>query len=220
MPVFKKKNEDFFKKWSPEMAYVLGFFAADGSMFVNPRGSHYIGFYSADRNILKEVKAAMSLEHRIGTRKIRERARKRAYVLQIGSKTIFRDLQKLGFNPNKSKNIRMPTIPPQYISDFVRGYFDGDGNVAVCKYRRKDRGNRKARTMLSGFTSGSKLFLLGLRQYLQKHGGLGSGTLYFSSNAHRLYFSVNDSKRLYSLMYGNLSNQLFLPRKKERFESF
>jgi hypothetical protein len=42
MPIHKKVNQDFFKKWSPEMAYILGFFTADGSMAKNKRGAHFI----------------------------------------------------------------------------------------------------------------------------------------------------------------------------------
>jgi hypothetical protein len=49
-------NVDFFKKWSTEMAYVLGYFAADGCMFINPRGSKYVSFTSTDREILEKVK--------------------------------------------------------------------------------------------------------------------------------------------------------------------
>lgn len=41
MPVYKRVNKDFFKKWSNEMAYVLGFFAADGNMIVNKRGGQF-----------------------------------------------------------------------------------------------------------------------------------------------------------------------------------
>jgi len=44
MPIYKTKNENFFKKWTPEMAYVLGFFAADGSMVKNKRGACFIEF--------------------------------------------------------------------------------------------------------------------------------------------------------------------------------
>ena len=57
MPIFKRKNEDFFKKWTPEMAYVLGFFTADGNMIKNKRGSHFIEFYSTDRDIIEKIKA-------------------------------------------------------------------------------------------------------------------------------------------------------------------
>jgi hypothetical protein len=42
MPVHKEINHDFFKNWSPEMAYILGFFAADGTMIKNRRGAHFI----------------------------------------------------------------------------------------------------------------------------------------------------------------------------------
>ena len=35
-------NVDFFKTWSSQMAYVLGYFCADGCMFVNSGGSKYI----------------------------------------------------------------------------------------------------------------------------------------------------------------------------------
>jgi len=41
MPVFKSINKDFFKKWSLDMVYVLGFFAADGYITVNKRGDNF-----------------------------------------------------------------------------------------------------------------------------------------------------------------------------------
>ncbi len=53
-------NIDFFKKWSLEMAYILGYFAADGSMYANPRGSKYITFSSIDREILEKVKQSLN----------------------------------------------------------------------------------------------------------------------------------------------------------------
>lgn len=220
MPIFKRKNENFFKKWSPEMAYVLGFFSADGSMFVNPRGSHYIAFYSSDKSILQKIKSVMGAAHKIGVRKIRGDGQKKSYVLQIGSKLMFADLDRLGLTENKSKNIRMPSIPAQHVPHFVRGYFDGDGNVTISLYWRKDRGNRIARTILSGFTSGSRDFLKDVRRYLRRYAFLGRGTLYFSSRGHRLYYSVNDSKRLYRFMYDKLRTPLFLERKKKVFESY
>src|SRR3989344_557095 len=55
MPIYKMKNEDFFKRWSSEMAYVLGFFAADGSMIPHKNGGHYIEFTSTDRILLEHV---------------------------------------------------------------------------------------------------------------------------------------------------------------------
>jgi len=66
MPVHKNKNEDFFKKWTPEMAYVLGFFAADGNMTKNKRGAHFIEFQSTDKEILDKIKRTLNSNLNIG----------------------------------------------------------------------------------------------------------------------------------------------------------
>jgi hypothetical protein len=58
-------NVDFFKKWSPEMAYVLGYFCADGCMFKNSGGSKYIAFASIDRNLLGKIKTVLRSIHKI-----------------------------------------------------------------------------------------------------------------------------------------------------------
>ena len=58
MPIYKKVNKNFFKKWSSEMAYVLGFFMADGSIDVNPRGSQYFSIQICDKELLEEIRGA------------------------------------------------------------------------------------------------------------------------------------------------------------------
>lgn len=55
MPVFKRKNEKFFERWTPDMAYVLGFFAADGTLTVGKRGNCYIELTSCDKKDRKSV---------------------------------------------------------------------------------------------------------------------------------------------------------------------
>ena len=201
------------------MAYVLGFFCADGNMTKNKRGACFIEFQITDGDLLKKIKTTLGSGHKIAVRERGDKF-KTAYRLQIGSKTIFNDLLKLGLTPNKSKIIAFPIVPVRWMPDFVRGYFDGDGNVTISKYNRKNRKNHQSRTMLAGFTSGSEKFLVGLRKCLQKYASLGKGTLYFSSRGYRLYYSVNDAKKLYSFMYGKLKNDLFLIRKKRIFELY
>lgn len=114
----------------------------------------------------------------------------------------------------------MPNIPNKYFHHFTRGYFDGDGNVTVSKYIRADRNNKKSRTILSGFISGSKKFIKKLRINLKKMAGIEGGTLYYHAKGYRLYLSVNDSLILYKFMYKNLKNDLFLVRKKKIFEKY
>src|SRR3990167_6827407 len=105
MPIFRTKNEDFFKKWSPEMAYVLGFFAADGNMLKNRRGAHFMEFTSTDKDIIVKIRKALGSSHKISCRQTNPKW-KPAYRIQIGSKVIFSDLLELGMTPAKSNVIK------------------------------------------------------------------------------------------------------------------
>src|SRR3989344_9450685 len=126
MPMHRELNHDFFKKWSPDMAYVLGFFAADGSMIKKNRGAHFIEFTITDRVVLEQIQQVTNSTHRIAERE-RGGNSKTGYRLQIGSKKWFGDLTRLGLMQNKSKKLPLPKAPQKYFGDFVRGYFDGDG---------------------------------------------------------------------------------------------
>ena len=204
------------------MAYVLGFFTADGSMIKNRRGAHFIELEITDKDLLKNIKELLGSNHKISIRKDKFNKWKRLYRIQIGSKEMFNDLLKLGLVPRKAKRIKLPNIPKKYFSHFVRGYFDGDGNVTICTYQRKARNNESVTILQSGFTSGSKIFLTDLKNKLLKEKIIKGGTLYYSNKGWRLYFSINDSKRFYSFIYGGLdkNNKLFLNRKKSIFEKF
>lgn len=211
MPIYKTKNEGFFKKWSPEMAYVLGFFTADGNMTKHKNGGCYLEFTSADFEIIDKIKNTMAIKNKVSSRKNNS---KTYFRIQIGSKNLFSDLIKLGLTPNKSKTVEFPNIPKEYLNHFLRGYFDGDGHVS--EYGRKDRSSR---TILVGFTSGSQIFIKQLSKVLKDEGVVLRGTTYYSGRGYRLCFSVNDSRSLYKYMYGS-ENNLFLSRKKSTFEHY
>ena len=200
------------------MAYVLGFFAADGSMTKNKRGSCFIEFSTVDKSILEDIKRALDLEHIIASRNGGE-TNKVLFRLQIGSKDLFEDLLRLGMTSSKSKTLKFPTIPKKYLAHFVRGYFDGDGNVYGRKYQRKDRKNKMSISLSSGFTSGSRVFLEELQTNLVENAFLKGGSLHYRSRAYRLYYSMNDSKKLYDFMYKS-NESLYLERKKNVFEKY
>jgi intein-encoded DNA endonuclease-like protein len=219
MPIEKKINENFFKKWSLEMAYVLGFFAADGCMMKNKRGAHFIEFQITDKDILLKIRKCLGSNHKISIREEKDNCKTR-YRLQIGSKIIFSDLSKLGFTPRKSNTIKFPSIPDRYFSHFARGYFDGDGNVYANTYKRAVRGGKLSITLLSGFTCGNREFLGKLHLKLRNTAHISGGTLYKSkSGVFRLYFSVKDSGKMYRFMYNDVGN-LCLLRKKVVFENY
>jgi hypothetical protein len=193
MPIFKTKNENFFKNWGSDMAYVLGFIIADGCVIKNKRGACFLEI-SSNENY------------------------SRRYRLQIGSKKIFKNLLNLGIYPRKSKTIKLPVLPDKYFSHFLRGYFDGDGCVNICKFKRKDR-KSFSYVLTSVFTSGSRNILVEIKNKLQELEVIKGGS-FFYNQGYRLSFSINDSLGLYGFMYRNLKNNLYLNRKKSVFEKY
>jgi intein/homing endonuclease len=214
MPIHKTKNEDFFKTWTRDMAYVLGFFAADGSMYRTKRGGYYIDFEITDLALLRLIRNILESQNKISVRKRNVRW-KTIYRLQIGSRHMFGDLAALGFTQSKSLILRFPPfIPPLYLSDFIRGYFDGDGCVHFGKYWRKDREEWKLQLSVN-FTSGSKKFLEDLWSALRPvvHGG----HITKKARGYELVFGQHDAVALFHFMYNN-GSELFLRRKYQKFQ--
>ncbi len=219
MPIKKEVNKDFFKKWSHDMAYILGFFFADGSYDINSRGGQYFSFQITDQKLLVAIRKAISSNHKISIRGPRTSRENTQYRLQVGSKEMCVDLVRLGVSHDKSKTMCFPRVPSKYLSSFIRGYFDGDGNV-WCGHIHTNR-NKSNLSILTAFTSCSHNFLEGLHVNCQKLGVRG-GSLFKRGAAYRLQYSAKDSIILYHVMYDNVctSDDLILHRKKTVFEKF
>jgi len=216
MPIIKTLNHDFFAKWTPSMAYVLGFFAADGNMIRNTRGAHFINFKSTDLEILHAFRKAMNSNHSIGISNEGIKNQKPYYSLQLGSKKMFADLKTLGMTPAKSASLQLPTIPKKYVGHFIRGYFDGDGCVYFASLKFKARKNPKW-VLQTIFTCGNKDFLAELLTLLSEYGVRG-GALRNKTHGYDLLLSHRDSLALYRLMYDTVSaTDIYLPRKYKKF---
>lgn len=215
MGAAKKYNKNFFKAWNRNVAYILGFIYADGNIVETKRGNHYIAIYTADRALLAQIRSIMQSEHKISMRNERSG---NVYRIQVGSKEWFKDLLTLGITPNKSKRMILPIIPMKFIGDFIRGYFDGDGNV-WCGFVHKNR-ITSLKTLQVAFTSCSIMYLQALHKALKELGIIG-GSLYIprEENFARLAFSARDALKLYNIMY-NTPHELYLKRKKVVFEQF
>jgi hypothetical protein len=220
VPIHRTLDQDFFKEWSPNMAYVLGYFAADGSMLKNNRGGYYIEFTSTDRILLEHVQKATGSTHKLTQRMEDARNQphwKASYRIQIGSKEWFQDLEKLGFTQNKSNTLQFPNVPDEHLAHFVRGYFDGDGCAYFNKLKYADRNNLRW-VLVTLFTSGSKSFLEKLHSALRENGIVG-GSICDKMRGFELKLSHKDSLALYRLMYHTAEvSELFLPRKREKLE--
>ena len=201
------------------MAYVLGFFAADGYITVNKRGGQFWCIDIVDKKLIELIREKINADHKISVRK-RHKNKYTSYRLQIGSIEMCDDLRNLGFNERKTKSLAVPHVPDKYFSDFVRGYFDGDGHVWVGTINQQRKiPHTVIQTM---FTSCSKKFLESLNSLLVYRGITKGRVSKGKGNYYRLAYSVSGSLKLYDFMYNShiLKNGLFLERKKSVFEKY
>lgn len=114
--------------------------------------------------------------------------------------------------------MQLPKIPQRYTGHFIRGYFDGDGNV-WSGYTNKKRKN-PTRVLNTSITSASRDFLRGLKDLLEEKGLVG-GCIYEikGKRCSRLQYGTLNALKLFKIMY-NGSHGLFLARKKAVFENY
>ena len=191
-------NQDYFKTWSHNMAYVLGLWYADGCIYGGKMFD--ITLQKKDKYILKKIAEELQYEGNLYDYVDRQAVR-----LNFSCVVIYNDIVALGGTERKSMTIQFPDVPEEYLADFIRGYFDGDG----CIMRLK--GNR----INSAFTSGSKDFLdvlwLKLKQYAHVEGGS------YDSSCMSLKFGKKDSLKIGAFMYKD-NPELFLKRKRDKFD--
>ena len=201
-------DESFFKIWSSEMAYVFGYWIADGNMGKN---KNTISFVSIDYDLLKMIKSIFNSEHKIMNYK-------NWFSLSFCNKIMYNDLLKLGGIPAKSLIIQFPEVPDRYLSHFVRGFFDGDGSFFINIDKRLAH---HYKYLASNFT-GNIDFLTVLEKKIKDNAGIDSTGLY-SANISRISYLTYFNKK--AIVLGNYmyedSENLRLERKfKIYYEKF
>lgn len=190
-----KVNENFFKTWSNNMAYILGFFMADGCLV---QDQQTISFAQKEEYILLQIKDVIESTHPIIQNPITG-----VYILNIHSKIMKTDLMNLhGVTSKKSKDLIFPIIPEEYMSHFIRGYFDGDGYVNYKSY-------------FVSIVGGSIEFMKSLQNEIEKQGFATNFTSH--ENHYRVYVSGRKTiKKFSDWLYKD--KELFLERKYEEFK--
>ena len=213
-----KVNEKFFDKWNPEMAYLLGYWYADGSIYPSVRGS-YLSATSVVKEIIYNVKKWLKSKHIIREEKPIWPNGKTKYSLRIGNKSLYKALIKLGLYPNKSLTVKFPYIPNRFLSHFIRGYFDGDGCVFLEMANGITR-SRIIRRLSVIFTSGSQEFLKELCKTLGSKLKLKQTRVYKSHRSYQLRYFTSDSVKLFKFMYEDCRKNAYLKRKLNYFGKY
>ena len=190
-------NQDYFKTWSRNMAYVFGFWCADGCIY---NGKMFdITLHKKDKYILKQIAKELEYEG-----KLYDEVDKQSCRINFSCVVIYNDLVALGGSERKSFTLEFPSVPEEYLADFIRGYFDGDGCVM----------NIKGGRLNTAFTCASKKFLKQLHKILIEYAGVEGGS--YDDASYSLRFGDRDSRRIGDFMYKN-NPELFLSRKKNKF---
>ncbi|MFH1947076.1 MAG: hypothetical protein ABIJ23_02890 [Candidatus Magasanikbacteria bacterium] len=202
-PLGKTKIE-----WSDKFAYAIGLIASDGNL--SPDGRHIV-FTSKDEGLVKIFKDCLGLNNKIGKKSRAKEKEKKYFVIQFGDVIFYNFLLSIGMSPNKSKTLGKIKVPRKYFYHFLRGCFDGDGNI--CEFKHPESKNLQLKIRLF---SASKVFLDWIESELKKD-KIGS----FRQEGKRvkiLSFANKDSVRLLHLIYlqhcGNMLSRKFETAKK------
>lgn len=214
-------NKDFFKKWSKEMAWVLGFICADGSVYLTPRngGTLSIGLAEKDLKILEQINFLMQSNYPI--RRILTNKKTISYRLDITVRSIVDDLINLGVMPNKSKKLKWIQVPENYVWHFIRGYYDGDGSIFYGKGYLNSEG--KQTTQLRTSVLGTEDFLIGIKNNFTNYYPEYNPKIQDRSNNgyYRLEISGTLSAiKLCELLYKDSSDLTRLDRKYKKYITY
>lgn len=125
-----KINESYFEKIDTEAkAYWLGFLYADGAVYSSRKGyMFHLTLADKDSEHVEMFKEALQTEIPIHLF-----LKKKKRGLFVWSKRIYSDLVRAGCHERKGFKIRLPqpdVVPTILLRHFIRGYFDGDGNIS------------------------------------------------------------------------------------------
>jgi len=204
-------NSDFFKLWSPEMAYVLGFIAADGNI-CHSGSAHTLHIASDDVDIIEKIKIVLEYKGPI-YKKPRSNG-KISYSLRICDPVIFQSLNNLNITERKSLTLKPPKIPKYLIRHFIRGYFDGDGSVSL----RSPKYNNKL--VVDIYTASIHMAAFLHQNVTKVLDGLYKGNIKLTlAHQKTQYYAVRlghgASQKLFQYMYKNAN--IYLERKYQKF---
>jgi len=212
-------NKNFFKTWSKDMAYVLGFWFADGYITMNHKTntSKTFGIVQStkDKYILENIKSKIEFTGDVKEEKTSVYPKS---TLKIYSKEIYDDIVSLGGMERKSSIVLMPKIPQAWFKYFLLGFFDGDGCVSIDK-----------RNVLKLTFTGGLEFLSSIKEEIIRNKLLnddtGYGCIYHlntkNSKTYNLEFATLASYKILSWLYSGIEEEdLFLKRKYEKFNTF
>ena len=201
-------NEEFFDIVdTEEKAYFLGLLYADGC-----NHSNYVSIClrEEDKYILEKFRDLVCPEKPLCKCKHSKYGWSDQYCLYLNSKYMCRRLEELGVVKRKTFKLKFPDwLDSNLYNHFIRGYFDGDGSICICKANYDQP---------SFSMCGKKDFLEKVGLILVEEIGLGKVNLYKSGSIYSLsYAGRRVVLKIRDWLYKNAT--IYLKRKYEKFYS-
>lgn len=112
-------------------AYILGLIYSDGCLYYSNHTKRYrITLSSKDKELMDEI-------HLLMTPKKKLYKDNKNFQIVTSNEEDIKFVQNLGLMERKTKSLTFPKIEKEYLSHFIRGFFDGDG----CVYKSKTYSN-------------------------------------------------------------------------------
>lgn len=186
--------------------YILGLICSDGCIYYSKQHKKdLLNITLKDYEMIETLNYFMT-----PTKKIYEN--RGCYSVIYNNSNAINFIKDLGISYRKSLSLNFPNIPEEYLWNFIRGYFDGDG----CVYISHNNGHDY--TFIS-ITSGSLSILNTLRDILLKYDIHARINKDCRKDTYYLRISrQKDVKKFAEYMYKDA--KLFLCRKRERFNIF
>lgn len=207
------KNKDYFKTQNHNMAWILGFLAADGTVSSSDN-TIKISLSAKDKEILEKIKVEIEIEN-----KIVERTTKDGFDvvdLHWTCQEHKNDLAKYGITPKKTFTIKPPiNLDKKYYIDFIRGYFDGDGSVNLLHSNGKISA---LRWQVCGATPEILQWIIDVlyEQFNVPKVNVLQTTLNRKHNYYYFQYSTSATKKIREILY--TPNSLYLKRKKDHYD--
>lgn len=207
---------------SAETAYILGFYIADGSISGNRLS---FSLSEKDLDLLIQIKNYISPNAKIQhyPEKINKQGIKSNAMcsLSITSEHICKTLENYGIGYRKTYKIKSIAniIPKQFMWDFIRGYFDGDGCVSASNIKKviKDKEYHHTNVCWT-IISKDKLILEEIQSFINSE-GCTKILVYPDKKGNFLMgtHSLKNLKIIFSKLYNNTS--IKLDRKYKKFQN-
>ena len=211
-------DKNYFEKIdTSDKAYWLGFLYADGCINElhnknkKPTLNLELTLCKSDENHLNKLKNCLMSDVPIKYRKTKFNDKEYdSCRITINCTKLCRDLIRLKCIPNKTYDIKFPTfdiVPHEYMRDFIRGYFDGDGCIYINEKRIQINftGMFDMLKGISDFLISEKILRVLPKIYKDKR-----------SNAQQMYIYGKDSiKEILDYLYKNCN--IYLDRKYQKY---